>query len=336
MVSGSWNVRPESSSTAVVFSKVGAAGSLPHAFDKVAGGAGTGAQAPRAICSGEASRSRGGTILGEADLGDRFRDRARRLPAAASRRSAADCAVRRVPGASGDVRSASARASGVASDGPFFVADSTQRVVAIRRADAPNIHYAGLDRDACEGELTRRGVPFVRGEITEGVRAPVRLRGPVRGVSIHSGLPPKERERSIYETFDCRLVLALDDFAGLIAQREVVEILVLHAGLLEDLLDARLADAAPARLPHERRHVFAAERLEADRRCCRLLRQGAHGRAKARQARRRRTVGAHHQQRRRAQLRREPGLGHPETWRGQGRPRASTRERWREPGSEAC
>lgn len=69
----------------------------------------------------------------------------------------------------------------------------------------------------------------MRGEVTEGVQAPVRLRGPLRGVSIHSGLPPKERERSIYETFDCRLVLALDDFAALIAQRDVVEIIHLNA-----------------------------------------------------------------------------------------------------------
>jgi hypothetical protein len=116
-----------------------------------------------------------------------------------------------------------------AEEGPFFVADPTQRVVPIRRADAPNYRYGRLDRDACEAELTRRGVTFVRAEPTEGVLAPVRLRGPVRGVAIHTAMAPKERERSIYEVFDCRLVLALDDFADLLAKRDVVEIIHLNA-----------------------------------------------------------------------------------------------------------
>ena len=120
---------------------------------------------------------------------------------------------------------ATSGAVATANDGPFFVADATRRAVPILRADAPNTRYAALDRDTCEAELTRRGVPYVRGEATEGVLAPVRLRGAVRGVSIHSDRPAKDRERSIYEIFDCRLMLALDDFAGLIARRDVVEMI---------------------------------------------------------------------------------------------------------------
>jgi hypothetical protein len=117
----------------------------------------------------------------------------------------------------------------VPDDGPFFVADPTQRVVPIRRADAPSYRYGRLDRDACEAELVRRGVTFVRGEPIEGVLAPVRLRGPVRGVAIHTAMAPKDRERSIYEVFDCRLVLALDDFADLLAKHDVVEMIHLNA-----------------------------------------------------------------------------------------------------------
>lgn len=120
-------------------------------------------------------------------------------------------------------------AAGSGGSGPFFVPDSTQRVVAIQRADAPNYRYSRLDRDACEAELGRRGVPFVRGEATEGVLAPVRLRGPLRGVAMHTALPAKERERSMYEIFDCRLVLALDDFADLLAKRDVVEMIHFNA-----------------------------------------------------------------------------------------------------------
>jgi hypothetical protein len=114
-------------------------------------------------------------------------------------------------------------------DAPFFVADPTHKVAPILRADAPNYRYSRLDRDTCEAELARRAVPFVRGEPTEGVLAPVRLRGPVRGVTIHTAMSAKERERSIYEIFDCRLVVALDDFAALLARHDVVELIHLNA-----------------------------------------------------------------------------------------------------------
>jgi hypothetical protein len=118
---------------------------------------------------------------------------------------------------------------GGANGGPFFVADANRRAVPILRADAPNTRYAALDRDTCEAELTRRNVPYVRGEATEGVLAPVRLRGAVRGVSIHTDRVAKEREKSIYEIFDCRLLLALDDFSELIARRDVVEMIHFNA-----------------------------------------------------------------------------------------------------------
>jgi hypothetical protein len=114
-------------------------------------------------------------------------------------------------------------------EGPFFVPDPTHKVVPILRDDAPSYRYSRLDRDTCEAELVRRNVPFARGEPTEGVLAPVRLRGPVRGVAIHTGRPAKEREKSIYEVFDCRLVLALDDFAGLLARHDVVEMIHINA-----------------------------------------------------------------------------------------------------------
>ena len=62
-----------------------------------------------------------------------------------------------------------------------------------------------------------------------GVLAPVRLRGPLHGVSIHSGLPEKLRAKSTIEVFDCRLVLALDDFAALLAEHEIVDVVHMSA-----------------------------------------------------------------------------------------------------------
>jgi hypothetical protein len=89
---------------------------------------------------------------------------------------------------------------------------------------SPVLGYAALDRDACEEALKRRGVPFARAEDTAGVRAPVRLTGAIHGVSIHSPLPPADRARSRAELVDCRLALALDDFAAALETRGIVEV----------------------------------------------------------------------------------------------------------------
>jgi hypothetical protein len=94
---------------------------------------------------------------------------------------------------------------------------------------SPVLGYAALDRDACESELGRRHVSFARAEDTSGVRAPVRLTGPLHGVAIHSSLPAAERARSRADLIDCRLALALDDFAASLAAREIVEVIHLSA-----------------------------------------------------------------------------------------------------------
>lgn len=90
---------------------------------------------------------------------------------------------------------------------------------------APAAKYVTLDRAACEAELRRRKVPFVRAAWTQGVAIPVRLEGPISGVAIHSRVPPWQRRRSKYEIFDCRLVVALDDFARILAKHDVVDVI---------------------------------------------------------------------------------------------------------------
>jgi hypothetical protein len=89
---------------------------------------------------------------------------------------------------------------------------------------SPAPGYASLDRDTCEAELQSRHIDFARAEDTPGVRAPVRLKGPLHGVAIHSTLPPPARLRSRSDLVDCRLALSLDDFAADIAQRGIVEV----------------------------------------------------------------------------------------------------------------
>jgi len=95
--------------------------------------------------------------------------------------------------------------------------------------DAPCIRYGRLDRDACEGELKKRGIAFARAEPLAKVRAPVRLRGPLSGVAFHSSLPEKMREKSTNDVIDCRLVLALDDFAKIVAKSDVTVVVFASA-----------------------------------------------------------------------------------------------------------
>ncbi|HSO37433.1 MAG TPA: extensin family protein [Labilithrix sp.] len=94
---------------------------------------------------------------------------------------------------------------------------------------SPVLGYAALDRDACERELNRRGIAFARAEDTPGVRAPVRLAGPLHGVAVHSPLPVAQRAKSRADLVDCRLAIALDDFAAALVPRGINEIIHLSA-----------------------------------------------------------------------------------------------------------
>jgi len=125
-------------------------------------------------------------------------------------------------------------ASAPSETGPFWQQRADGRAVPILRRDAPNMRYAAMDRATCEAELQRRAVPFARAEdsfLGEGVLAPVRLRGGAlsNGVTIHSELAPRDRATSPMEVFDCRLVLALDDFAAQLKARGIVEMIHLSA-----------------------------------------------------------------------------------------------------------
>jgi len=112
----------------------------------------------------------------------------------------------------------------VATVGAFFEPDPEGRPVGILREDAPNIRAVRLDRATCEAELGKRSVPFVRATETAGILAPVWIRGPMRGVSIHAFGTSVEKSKTSLEIFDCRLVIALDDFATQLAAHGIVDV----------------------------------------------------------------------------------------------------------------
>lgn len=86
-------------------------------------------------------------------------------------------------------------------------------------------HYANLSEEESLAELARRRIDWIPAKPpVPGVRTPVRLAGPLRGVVIHSSLPPAERAESPFEILDARLALALDDFCALLARHDIVEL----------------------------------------------------------------------------------------------------------------
>lgn len=85
--------------------------------------------------------------------------------------------------------------------------------------------YANLSSDAALAELGRRGIAFDRVTEAPGVRTPIRLTGKLHGVWVHSSLPDEERRTTPFEILDARLALALDDFAAVLANHDIVEVI---------------------------------------------------------------------------------------------------------------
>jgi hypothetical protein len=96
-------------------------------------------------------------------------------------------------------------------------------------AKSPAAKYAALQRDACLRELRSRGIAFTEVPEARGVLAPIRLRGPLGGVTYRTEAPAAEREKSPFEVFDCRLALALDDFGAILRAHDVEEALIFSA-----------------------------------------------------------------------------------------------------------
>jgi hypothetical protein len=87
----------------------------------------------------------------------------------------------------------------------------------------PRLRYAAMSQDECEAELTARNISFTR-DTAKGVLAPVRLTGPLHGVTYLRNGAKGDDDASIWDISDCRLVLALDDFSQILAAHDIVEV----------------------------------------------------------------------------------------------------------------
>jgi hypothetical protein len=85
--------------------------------------------------------------------------------------------------------------------------------------------YAELPASECLRELDRRKVPYKRTEPVQQVDTPVRLTGPIRGVEFAlTYRPGPDLAEPLAAVADCRLVVALDDLAAVLAERDVVKV----------------------------------------------------------------------------------------------------------------
>ena len=96
-------------------------------------------------------------------------------------------------------------------------------------ASAPSYKYGKLSAAACHKELRSRKIRFEKVDKAPGVRAPVRIPKGLRGIRFHTLLPDKEAKKSPWEVFDCRLVLALHDFAEILKDHGIDEVLIFSA-----------------------------------------------------------------------------------------------------------
>jgi hypothetical protein len=160
--------------------------------------------------------SEGGTRSGAA--------RPARTPSQANRNRASASPTAKSAAKQGDARASKAKARKKSRPRPGRKAHDPHVVFPADADVAPAVQYAGLDEQACARELAERNVSYVAAEPSRGVLYPVRLTGPVRGIAVHGEERESKRPTSPYEIFDCRLVLAVDDLAQMLAPRGVVAI----------------------------------------------------------------------------------------------------------------
>jgi hypothetical protein len=96
----------------------------------------------------------------------------------------------------------------------------------------PGRRYGNLSAASCFDELDARAIPYEKRGRTRGVDAPVNLMGPLHGVTFAHADQKDWATSARREVIDCRLVLALDDFAALLKTRGVSQ--VVHYGMYRD------------------------------------------------------------------------------------------------------
>lgn len=109
---------------------------------------------------------------------------------------------------------------------PRVVASSstTQVVPALDATTTAAYRYGTMTSEACVAELAARKIAYRREPATLGIVTPVRLTGPLQGITIRTNQKTEQRSTSRWEIADCRLVLAIDDYARILAKHDVVEV----------------------------------------------------------------------------------------------------------------
>jgi hypothetical protein len=115
------------------------------------------------------------------------------------------------------------------SAGPLGAKGKSLIVVPGEDEPTPALRYAALSDEACLVELAARGVSFTRVVEARGVRTPLRLNGPIRGVEFRTDYPDEQRATLAWEVYDCRLVLALDDFSRILAVHDIAQVRIFSA-----------------------------------------------------------------------------------------------------------
>jgi len=93
-------------------------------------------------------------------------------------------------------------------------------------ATAPAVRYSSLSAKKCKAKLKKRKIRFQPVRSARGVLAPVRILDGVGGVLYRTALPRKKRATNPHDVFDCRLVLALDDFSRILRKHDIDEVII--------------------------------------------------------------------------------------------------------------
>jgi hypothetical protein len=92
--------------------------------------------------------------------------------------------------------------------------------------ETPAFRYAAMSSEACLREIATRGLAVSSVEGTHrGLVTPVRITGPLGKVTFRTQFVGEDGGPSVYSLLDCRLALALDDFARYLSELDVVEAL---------------------------------------------------------------------------------------------------------------
>ncbi len=95
--------------------------------------------------------------------------------------------------------------------------------------DSPASRAARLTESECFAELRRNDVRFEKAGASPGVVMPIRLTGPVRGVSYRTDFPDAQRSKVPFEVFDCRLVVALAAWSPTLTEHGIHEVRMFSA-----------------------------------------------------------------------------------------------------------